>query len=182
LSDGRTLANKKLKAIVGSMTDAQKAEAVKSTREMARNAAEAAIKETVSGDNSWVHEEDNATLFFDVAGYSKPNVLVSYHSPERPSIVVDVCGSIRSNAKNLGHPVVVEAITRYAGKLSKADAKSVIKTIGDSLSGRDGEEPPAPNRRLDRGLAERRLQSIYRALIAGAKSRSRRAVLDFECT
>jgi hypothetical protein len=96
-------------------------------RDHGREIAENAIKEMQLrwnvGDSSWLLESDEPVdVFFDLSDFEKPNVALSYPSENQTSVVINIIKSVQRDPKNIGNPLIIAAIERYADRLASASA------------------------------------------------------------
>lgn len=95
---------------------------------------------------------EDVDCFFD----QPQNLQVTILYKDRPSLTVDLVDSVRKDPNNIGHPLVVMALRRYAKHLSPT---------GKSASKRKA-APDVPER-MKPEVAKNNIDRIIRALIAG---------------
>lgn len=163
--------------LTSQMSEDERVRFTQELRDHAREVAEKAIKEMQLrwnvGDSSWLLEsEEPADVFFDFSAFEKPNVAVSYPSENQPSVVIDIIKSVQRDPKNIGNPLIVAAIERYADRLASASA---AKGPRHHLNSQEMPDETANLHGLTPQQAERRLKRIFEQVTTTAKSRARRS-------
>lgn len=146
-------------------------------RDHGREIAENAIKEMQLrwnvGDRSWFLESDEPVdVFFDFSDFEKPNVALSYPSENQTSVVINIIKSVQRDPKNIGNPLIIAAIDRYADRLASASAAKGRRHHPNS---QDMRAETTNLRGLTPQQAERRLNRIFEQVTISAKSRARRS-------
>lgn len=97
---------------------------------------------------------EDATCFFD----SPQNLQVTILYEGQPTVTVDLIKSVRANVRNIGHPLVVEAIRRYVLVISRASSRPARQNL---VSDTDHKMKPS--------IAKANLARLFRAVVAGAE-------------
>lgn len=97
---------------------------------------------------------EDATCFFD----SPQNLQVTILYEGQPSVTVDLIKSVRGNVRNIGHPLIVEAIRRYVLVISRGSSRPPRRNL---LSDTDQQMKPS--------TAMANLNRLFRAVVAGAE-------------
>ena len=100
---------------------------------------------------------EDVTCFFD----HPASLQVTIHHTDQPSETIDLIESIKASPRNIGHPLVVEAITRYCLILAKPSRKSG-----------EGSKDPLEGT-MTANVARDNLDRIFRALIVGSEMRKK---------
>ena len=96
-------------------------------------------------------EVEDATCFFD----HPQNLQVTISYSDRPSVTIDLVDSVRKDPNNIGHPLVVMALRRYA-KLTSTPSRSASRQ----------KKPVEGLERMKPEVAKNNIDRIFKALIA----------------
>jgi hypothetical protein len=85
---------------------------------------------SIGEDHSWfLEEEDEVFILFDKEDRATPNATIFYRLNDRPSIFVDIEASVKTDPRNVRHPIVIAAIERYLQVLAGIDGPSIISLM-----------------------------------------------------
>ena len=123
--------------------------------EINRQVSQSLISEAIEIDSRLkVIGIENATCFFD----NPQNLQVTVTYPSQPGVTIDLIKSIRADVRNIGHPLVVEAIRRYLLVITRASSRQARQNPSSDTS-----------QRMKPSIAKANLDRLFRAVVASAE-------------